>query len=140
MRDLEHIYYMTAKFPYRYLKLAEKSVLGIIRHFCLHVYSWIFKCTLFLYPSTSFYAKVFYAYDIFMYLTTGSNQNAGTSWVLTFKAFITREKEHVVYSQGTESLPTTAIIGMFQISSKQAFFIFTSCCSARKRVTKHLRR
>lgn len=73
MRDLKHIYYMTAKLPYQYLKLEEKSLSGIIRYFWLHVYSWIFKRTLFLYPSTPFYAKIFYAFDLFMYLTTESN-------------------------------------------------------------------
>lgn len=31
-----------------------------------------------------------------------------------------------MYSYGTESLPTTAIIGMFQIGSKQAFFLHLS--------------
>lgn len=90
-------------FPHRYLKLEAKAVLGVpIDTFTSVIYPQFLTApsffTLFLYPSTFSNAKIFYASDIFMYLTTGSNQNAGTSWLLTFKASITREQEHVMYS------------------------------------------
>lgn len=97
VREHKHILYMTAKLSLPNLKQTHYQVFQIDT-FASTLYSLSPNCTLFLYPSTLFfYSRIFYACDIFMYFTTVSNQNAGTSWLLIFKAPITRKKECAMY-------------------------------------------